>query len=177
MPRSTWETERPRSEVRGARWQGRSGRSTGARRRRGAWSFALLGELKKAGKGKMRGNATSRCPSDELGDVNAPVGDFAVVYPTLWLQQAPAKLPLRQACLLAQGAQEPRHELISGGMLGLCRHLTRLSCQPSLTRVECQTTMILASATHLRRRHCSPGRPDCPHAVWSRSRHSSRNCF
>ena len=87
----------------------------------------------------MRFNAAGAGPDDELRQVHPPVAGLAVVEPALRPVQVLAQLTLRQAGLLTQGPQEPRQMAVKCRVLGLGRHLTRLSGRRYLTRVECQT--------------------------------------
>lgn len=51
-------------------------------------------------------NAAGPCPGDKLRHVNAPVGGFTVVDPTLRLPESFAQVPLRQAGFLPQFPQK-----------------------------------------------------------------------
>lgn len=84
-------------------------------------------------------NAATACPIDELNQIDTAVRCLAVVNPALRLPQPFPQVTLRQARRLTQGAEEARQRPVSSRVLRLGRHATRLSGQPALTLVQCQT--------------------------------------
>src|ERR1700690_4132189 len=86
-------------------------------------------EVKETCKGNTRIDFASIRPNDELGQIHSPVGRFAIENPTLRLFQGFSQFALGKTRLFSQNAEEWRQASIGGSMLGLGRHLTRLSGQ------------------------------------------------
>jgi hypothetical protein len=79
-------------------------------------------QCQKPGNRLDRAHAAARGPFDEFGDVNPPIGRFAIVNPALRLLHPRPELTLRQLGLLPQQTQESGQWPIRRGMLSLGGH-------------------------------------------------------